>query len=206
MSPIPMNTYYNYYYNWSLNWFFFQAILYNDRSVLECHHAASAWRLLLSSPQFNWLCNLEKGEFNRFRFLVIEAILATDLKRHFEILAEFDAKVRTTFLFYLMQFHKLPFVLSHLYFKLSSLSLSSTFTLLCQWTRTLLLYTGIISLKLGTKDLHWYHDIWTIYESWIFISFKKKVLWQKNNICEHTLQFLIMILISFSIVGHAKDI
>lgn len=32
-------------------------------------------------------------EFKRFRFLVIEAILATDLKKHFDFLAEFNAKV-----------------------------------------------------------------------------------------------------------------
>lgn len=31
-------------------------------------------------------------EFKRFRFLVIEAILATDLKKHFDFLAEFNAK------------------------------------------------------------------------------------------------------------------
>ena len=71
----------------------FQAVLYNDRSVLENHHAASAWQLLLADEKFNWIRNLEKGEFKRFRFLVIEAILATDLKRHFEMLAEFNAKV-----------------------------------------------------------------------------------------------------------------
>ena len=71
-----------------------QAVLYNDRSVLESHHAASAWSLLLSDKRYNWLCHLDKAEFKRFRFLVIEAILATDLKRHFELLAEFNAKVR----------------------------------------------------------------------------------------------------------------
>ncbi|GAB6029658.1 hypothetical protein CHUAL_005392 [Chamberlinius hualienensis] len=69
-----------------------QAILYNDRSVLENHHAAAAWNLFLSKPEYNFLCHLDKAEFKRFRFLVIEAILATDLKRHFEILAEFNAK------------------------------------------------------------------------------------------------------------------
>ncbi|XP_066986491.1 cGMP-inhibited 3',5'-cyclic phosphodiesterase 3A-like isoform X5 [Macrobrachium rosenbergii] len=69
-----------------------QAVLYNDRSVLENHHAAAAWSLFLSKPEFNFLCHLDRAEFKRFRFLVIEAILATDLKRHFEILAEFNAK------------------------------------------------------------------------------------------------------------------
>ncbi|XP_022238555.1 cGMP-inhibited 3',5'-cyclic phosphodiesterase A-like [Limulus polyphemus] len=70
-----------------------QAVLYNDRSVLENHHAAAAWSLFLSRPEYHWLCHLDKAEFKRFRFLVIENILATDLKRHFEILAEFNAKV-----------------------------------------------------------------------------------------------------------------
>lgn len=37
--------------------------------------------------------HLDRAEFKRFRYLVIEFILATDLKRHFEILAEFNAKV-----------------------------------------------------------------------------------------------------------------
>lgn len=67
--------------------------MYNDRSVLENHHAAAAWRLLLSDPKCLFLSALEPAEFKRFRFLVIELILATDLKRHFEILAEFNAKV-----------------------------------------------------------------------------------------------------------------
>lgn len=70
-----------------------QAILYNDRSVLENHHAAAAWSLFLSDPRFNFLVHLDRAEFKRFRYLIIEAILATDLKRHFEILAEFNAKV-----------------------------------------------------------------------------------------------------------------
>ncbi|KAK9516496.1 hypothetical protein VZT92_024420 [Zoarces viviparus] len=70
-----------------------QAVLYNDRSVLENHHAASAWNLFMSQPEYNFLVNLNHGEFKRFRFLVIEAILATDLKKHFDFLAEFNAKV-----------------------------------------------------------------------------------------------------------------
>ncbi|XP_073477496.1 cGMP-inhibited 3',5'-cyclic phosphodiesterase 3A isoform X2 [Aquarana catesbeiana] len=70
-----------------------QAVLYNDRSVLENHHAAAAWNLFLSRPEYNFLINLDHMEFKRFRFLVIEAILATDLKKHFDFLAEFNAKV-----------------------------------------------------------------------------------------------------------------
>ncbi|MFT7816688.1 cGMP-inhibited 3',5'-cyclic phosphodiesterase B [Arapaima gigas] len=75
-----------------------QAVLYNDRSVLENHHAASAWNLYLSQPEFNFLANLDHMEFKRFRFLVIEAILATDLKKHFDFLAEFNSKAGDIFL------------------------------------------------------------------------------------------------------------
>ncbi|KAG8438448.1 hypothetical protein GDO86_008940 [Hymenochirus boettgeri] len=69
-----------------------QAVLYNDRSVLENHHAASAWNLFLSQTEYNFLSYLDHVQFKRFRFLVIEAILATDLKKHFDFLAEFNAK------------------------------------------------------------------------------------------------------------------
>ncbi|KAM3919619.1 cGMP-inhibited 3',5'-cyclic phosphodiesterase 3B [Leptodactylus fuscus] len=70
-----------------------QAVLYNDRSVLENHHAAAAWNLFLSQSHYNFLTHLDHVQFKRFRFLVIEAILATDLKKHFDFLAEFNAKV-----------------------------------------------------------------------------------------------------------------
>ncbi|XP_032711006.1 cGMP-inhibited 3',5'-cyclic phosphodiesterase A isoform X2 [Lontra canadensis] len=70
-----------------------QAVLYNDRSVLENHHAAAAWNLLMSRPEYNFLVNLDHVEFKHFRFLVIEAILATDLKKHFDFVAKFNAKV-----------------------------------------------------------------------------------------------------------------
>lgn len=71
-----------------------QALLYNDRSVLENYHSATAWTLFFSDPEYNWLRSLDSAEFRRFRFLVIDLVLATDLKRHFDILADFNAKVR----------------------------------------------------------------------------------------------------------------
>lgn len=67
--------------------------MYNDRSVLENHHAAASWDLLMCVPAHNFLDSLDEAEMKRFRFLVVEAILATDLKMHFEILANFKAKV-----------------------------------------------------------------------------------------------------------------
>nr|XP_008108575.1 PREDICTED: cGMP-inhibited 3',5'-cyclic phosphodiesterase A isoform X1 [Anolis carolinensis] len=70
-----------------------QAVLYNDRSVLENHHAAAAWNLFMSRSEYNFLVNLDHVEFKHFRFLVIEAILATDLKKHFDFVAKLNAKV-----------------------------------------------------------------------------------------------------------------
>ena len=46
---------------------------------------------------------MEPVEFKRFRFLAIEAILATDLKRHFDLLSEFNAKVVVCFYFRYVQ-------------------------------------------------------------------------------------------------------
>lgn len=66
--------------------------------MLENHHAAAAFALLMSDPKYNFLCELEPVDFKRFRFLAIEAILATDLKRHFDLLSEFNAKVKNSFL------------------------------------------------------------------------------------------------------------
>ena len=68
-------------------------MLYNDRSVLENHHIAASWDLLTSVPDNNFLENLDEAEMKRFRFLIIEAILATDLKLHGEILTDFKTKV-----------------------------------------------------------------------------------------------------------------
>ena len=51
-----------------------------------------------SDARFSWLVNLNYADFKRFRFIVIEAILATDLKRHFDLLSEFNAKVFFHFL------------------------------------------------------------------------------------------------------------
>uniref|UniRef100_A0A0N4ZB52 Phosphodiesterase n=1 Tax=Parastrongyloides trichosuri TaxID=131310 RepID=A0A0N4ZB52_PARTI len=65
------------------------ASLYNDRSVLENHHAAMSWRLLRRKENF-FLENMDVNDLKKFRFLVVEYILATDLRHHFEHIANFD--------------------------------------------------------------------------------------------------------------------
>lgn len=68
-----------------------KAILYNDRSVLENHHAAESWRLLCK-PENSFIDTLDGAETKRFRYLVLEYILATDLKQHFDIIMQFNEK------------------------------------------------------------------------------------------------------------------
>lgn len=75
------------------NQFEFKAMLYNDKSVLENHHAAASWRLLKSAQKYNFLTSLEADEWKRFRTLILENILATDLGRHFSIIEDFNVKV-----------------------------------------------------------------------------------------------------------------
>jgi hypothetical protein len=67
--------------------------MYNDRSVLENHHAASSWQLLKSTHKNNFLSNLDAAEWKRFRFLVLENILATDLSKHFSIISDFNVNM-----------------------------------------------------------------------------------------------------------------
>ncbi|UMM19570.1 hypothetical protein L5515_015107 [Caenorhabditis briggsae] len=69
-----------------------KAILYNDRSVLENHHAAESWKLLNKSEN-HFIENLDPAEMKRFRYLVLEYILATDLKQHFEIIMTFNDRL-----------------------------------------------------------------------------------------------------------------
>lgn len=59
------------------------AILYNDRSPLENHHA-SALFALLNNDKMNICQNLSREEYREFRNLVIEMILGTDMKTHFD--------------------------------------------------------------------------------------------------------------------------
>ncbi|EFC36502.1 3',5'-cyclic-nucleotide phosphodiesterase regA [Naegleria gruberi] len=68
------------------------ALIYNDVSVLENHHASQAFYLLL---KHNICSNLSKDEFKEFRRLVISTILCTDMSHHFEILTKFQTRLQT---------------------------------------------------------------------------------------------------------------
>ena len=63
------------------------ALLYNDRSILENHHAASAFKLM-SKPELNILAALPREDFQAVRKLMIEIILGTDMANHFECIKQ----------------------------------------------------------------------------------------------------------------------
>lgn len=66
------------------------AIMYNDVSPLENHHAALAFQIL-TRPENNLIKNMEKEDQQRVRKTMIAAILATDMTVHFNLKDELDA-------------------------------------------------------------------------------------------------------------------
>ncbi|KAJ3052000.1 High affinity cAMP-specific 3',5'-cyclic phosphodiesterase 7A [Rhizophlyctis rosea] len=71
-----------------------KALLYNDRSVLENHHLAGAFQLLMK-PENNFLAHIPKTDFQAMREMMIELVLATDLSQHFQLMSMFKNKIAT---------------------------------------------------------------------------------------------------------------
>ena len=69
------------------------ALTYNDRSILENHHCSTAFMMIRQS-KYNITEHLTYDEFITFRKIVIESILSTDVKRHFEIIDAFEKKAQ----------------------------------------------------------------------------------------------------------------
>jgi len=68
------------------------AILYNDASVLEMHHLASSWRLLLDNAA-NPFEGFSPEQYNEARQTIIHVILGTDMKYHFDHLTKFKTRI-----------------------------------------------------------------------------------------------------------------
>ncbi|XP_035706178.1 high affinity cAMP-specific and IBMX-insensitive 3',5'-cyclic phosphodiesterase 8A [Folsomia candida] len=66
------------------------AILYNDVSVLESHHASFAFRLTRSDPKVDIFANLDRDSYKFVRQSLIDMVLATDMAKHFDHLAKFN--------------------------------------------------------------------------------------------------------------------
>lgn len=65
------------------------AVLYNDISVLESHHASLAFRLTRKSECVNIFQNLQRDQYRSVREKIIDAVLATDMTKHFDHVSKF---------------------------------------------------------------------------------------------------------------------
>jgi cAMP-specific phosphodiesterase 4 len=79
--------------NFMINTASSQAILYNDKSVLENHHVAAAF-IVYDSKGKNFLSHVSREEYKTFRSSVIDLVLSTDLSLHFSFVTLFKNKVR----------------------------------------------------------------------------------------------------------------
>jgi len=69
------------------------AISYNDQSVLENHHIASSFAVMLSDAKYNVLTNLNREDFKKARSLMIGCVLATDMSKHFGECSKFKTRI-----------------------------------------------------------------------------------------------------------------
>ncbi|PVD20218.1 hypothetical protein C0Q70_20714 [Pomacea canaliculata] len=74
------------------------ALLYNDLAVLENHHASLAFRLTHKDPSVNIFQNLSREDYRALRQSIIDMVLATEMKQHFEHLSKFTHSINKTVL------------------------------------------------------------------------------------------------------------
>ncbi|XDV52007.1 hypothetical protein PO909_020791, partial [Leuciscus waleckii] len=70
------------------------ALMYNDASVLENHHLAVGFKLL-QEENCDIFCNLSKKQKQSLRQLTIDMVLATDMSKHMNFLADLKTMVET---------------------------------------------------------------------------------------------------------------
>ncbi|GAX86004.1 hypothetical protein CEUSTIGMA_g13420.t1 [Chlamydomonas eustigma] len=68
------------------------AMLYNDMSPMENHHISSAF-ILMMEEQNNFLCNCSRPVRDRVRDKIIQLVLGTDMKQHFNLSGNFSSKL-----------------------------------------------------------------------------------------------------------------
>ena len=68
------------------------ALLYNDQTILENHHASVTFRLTLNSPSVNIFAELSSEEYHSLRSMIIDSILVTDISKHFEYVQRFSLR------------------------------------------------------------------------------------------------------------------
>ncbi|GFO30563.1 phosphodiesterase [Plakobranchus ocellatus] len=69
------------------------AILYNDQAVLENHHASMCFRLTHKDASVDIFKNLSSDDYKTLRQSIIDMVLATDMKQHFEHLSKFTTSI-----------------------------------------------------------------------------------------------------------------
>lgn len=65
------------------------AILYNDMSVLESHHAAVSFKYTTGDDRVNIFKALDRDTYKHVRKSIVDMVLATDMTKHFEHLSKF---------------------------------------------------------------------------------------------------------------------
>lgn len=73
------------------------AIRYSDMAVLENHHLAAAFSILLTHEENNFLENIPIDTYHEMRKIIIESVLNTDLSKHFTLLTELKTKLGNNF-------------------------------------------------------------------------------------------------------------
>ena len=73
------------------------AIRYSDNCVLENHHLAAAFQLILKKDQCNIMKNIPYSVYREVRKLIIEIVLNTDMSQHFSIMTLLKTKLGNSF-------------------------------------------------------------------------------------------------------------
>jgi len=71
------------------------ALRYNDAAVLENHHSALSFKLMLMHEECHIFENLSKDEFKKARKCIVDCILSTDMARHFADMGKMKARMQS---------------------------------------------------------------------------------------------------------------
>ena len=69
------------------------AIRYSDNMVLENHHLASAFNVILNSEDCNIMSNLTLEMYRDSRRIIIAIVLNTDMSKHFIELGHLSSRI-----------------------------------------------------------------------------------------------------------------
>lgn len=73
------------------------AIRYSDNSVLENHHLASAFSIIVKDDSCNIMKNLPWNMYKEVRQLIIQIVLNTDVSKHFSLMTTLKTKLGNNF-------------------------------------------------------------------------------------------------------------